>query len=210
MNSNDSPPWLRIAEQEAIMLGGATPSNSMYCMKKIIYNYHGLGAGYQQFANWCAAFVSYCLKKSGVNLGVFKGTACSQDFLKSTYFVQVEKPLYGSIAVWTNRHDDRFGHVAFTIGIGAIEEIASYSRAIVALGGNQSGTIKFSSFIGPESVNNFGDLYFSGFFFPQAYITAASYRERIAPEITWSNMEQLNKRISKLLTTKMDDSTTIN
>lgn len=160
---NYSPPWLQTAYQEALKFSGRNPADDPILKNIVSYYYHGYGAGYVQYANWCAAFVSFCLKKGGLDLGEFKGTACSQDFLNNPYFVNVSYPIYGCIAVWTNRDETRFGHVAFAIGKGKSKKDNSFNKSIIALGGNQSNTIKFSAFPGPESDNSKDVLHFSGF-----------------------------------------------
>lgn len=168
---NYAPPWLQTAYQEALKFSGRNPADNPMLKNIVSYYYHGFGAGYVQYANWSAAFVSFCLKKRGLDLKEFKGTACSQDFLSNPFFVKVSNPVYGCIAVWTNRQETRFGHVAFAIGMGKSKKDISFNTYIITLGGNQSNTIKFSAFPGPESDNSKDVLYFSGILISWGYST---------------------------------------
>lgn len=204
---NYAPSWLQIAYQEALKFSGRNPVNDPILKNIVSYYYHGFGAGYVQYANWCAAFVSFCLKKSGLDLGEFKGTACSQDFLNNSYFVKVNNPIYGCLAVWTNSDETRFGHVAFAIGIGKSKKDNSFNNAIITLGGNQSNTIKFSAFPGPEFDNSKDVLHFSGFLIPRDYSTNDDKTIHLKKMI-WRDVINLNHEISPSLHSRVCDTIT--
>lgn len=205
--ANYAPPWLQTAYQEALKFSGKNPADDHPLKNIVSYYYHGFGAGYIQYANWCAAFVSFCLKKSGLDLREFKGTACSQDFLSNPYFVKISNPVYGCIAVWTNRDDARFGHVAFAIGMGKSKKDNSFNKAIITLGGNQSNTIKFSLFPGPESDKSKDVLHFSGFLIPRGYSTKNDIAMPLR-KMVWSDFINLNYEISPSLHSHICDTTT--
>lgn len=204
---NYSPPWLQTAYQEALKFSGRNPADDPILKNIVSYYYHGFGAGYVQYANWCAAFVSFCLKKGGLDLGEFKGTACSQDFLNNPYFLNVSYPIYGCIAVWTNRDETRFGHVAFAIGKGKSKKDNSFNKSIIALGGNQSNTIKFSAFPGPESDNSKDVLHFSGFLIPRDHYSKNDITIPLK-KMVWSDFINLNHEISPSLHSHIYDTTT--
>lgn len=204
---NYTPPWLQTAYQEALKFSGRNPVDDPVLKNIVSYYYHGFGAGYVQYANWCAAFVSFCIKKSGLDLREFKGTACSQDLLSIPYFVKVSNPVYGCIAVWKNLEETRFGHVAFAIGMGKSKKDVSFNTSIITLGGNQSNTIKFSAFPGPESDNSKDVLYFSGFLIPRGYSTKNDITMPLK-KMVWSDFINLNNEISPSLHSHICDTTT--
>lgn len=203
-----TPSWLHTAYQEALMFSGRNPTDDPILKNIVSYYYHGFGAGYVQYANWCAAFVSFCLKQSGLDSGEFNGTACSQDFLNNPYFVKICNPVYGCIAVWTSREEMRFGHVAFAIGMGKSNKDASFNTSIIALGGNQSNTIKFSALPGPDSDNSNDILCFTSFMIPSIFSTKSNIFPPLK-KMFWNDYINLNYQISPSLHTCFGDSTTI-
>lgn len=88
----------------------------------------GVGRKLPYTEKYCAAFVCWCLKKAGVDIG--KGNAMASSF--NNYGTPVDKsnPPYGSI-MWVNFGGSR-NHVAFSGGMNE-------NGRIKMLGGNQSG-----------------------------------------------------------------------
>jgi uncharacterized protein (TIGR02594 family) len=92
---------------------------------------------------WCASFIAYCYKKSGIDFSHIKNPASSLAWLKFGY--EVNKPLYGSIAIKKRKGKGK-GHIAFVVGV------SKDMKYLYALGGNQSDMVcirryKVSKFI---------------------------------------------------------------
>ena len=80
--------------------------------------------------SWCAAFVSYCLRKA-YSYGFPKEACRSQWFLD--YGHKVEEPMIGDVVVFTDTFNDSFGHVGFYID--------ETERSVLVLGGNQKNEV---------------------------------------------------------------------
>ncbi|MFM9922482.1 LysM peptidoglycan-binding domain-containing protein [Variovorax sp. H27-G14] len=160
---NPSPgraPWMPIAIAEAKFRGGET---ELTLQEKI--NYHveiddGLKSLYESNNAWCAAFVNWCLAQANYpienasypNRKIAKARAHGfyevsgpKDKKESAYptirnplFVELDKPIYGAIAMVTSRsnHGNHVGFVYARTG----------SKELVVLGGNQNQRINFSPF----------------------------------------------------------------
>lgn len=81
---------------------------------------------------WCASFVNYCLKMEKYQMSQNKARAKS--FSSDPNFAQVDKPIFGAIAVFGRKGG---GHVAFVYGK------QKASENIIVLGGNQGDMITF-------------------------------------------------------------------
>lgn len=96
----------------------------------IVLFFHDVGYNEKTYPNdctpWCAATVSWCLKRSGKKLPA--KPASSQSFLR--YGRRVTDPVPGDLCVFTNIGDNALGHVGLFM--------ARNGDAISVLGGNQS------------------------------------------------------------------------
>jgi uncharacterized protein (TIGR02594 family) len=86
--------------------------------------------------SWCAAFVNYCLKKSGYN---YSHSLLAKDWLKNG--IEIKNPLPGDVVVfWRGKKNGWQGHVAFYI------KEDKENNLIYAYGGNQDGTVCLKPF----------------------------------------------------------------
>jgi uncharacterized protein (TIGR02594 family) len=90
---------------------------------------------------WCASFVNFCLKSSGVP---YEPSASSQFPISSKKFIKIDKPVYGCLMVMRNYvvETGKFagsGHVTFVYG-------RNENGRIACLGGNQKDSIKVSDY----------------------------------------------------------------
>ena len=162
-------PWMEVALREAKQWAGANERN-------IEDNYHDLSGSLNANLStaWCASFVNYCLKDSGCQ---YERSASSQFPISSRSFERIDKPVYGALVVLKNYRVDNgkahgTGHVTFLYGFNKLGRI-------VALGGNQGNTIKFSPYKaeGDSPMFNVGGKKapvwvvqrFFGFYVPSAY-----------------------------------------
>jgi uncharacterized protein (TIGR02594 family) len=120
--------WIRVAFNELGVKEWKSGSNPE------VEKYHD--AAKISWANddipWCASFVAYCYKKSGIDFTHIKNPASSLAWLKFGY--EVNKPLYGSIAIKKRKGKGK-GHIAFVIGI------SKDMKYLYALGGNQNDMV---------------------------------------------------------------------
>lgn len=83
---------------------------------------------------WCAAFVNWCLWKSGAK---HTGSLAARSFLK--WGQPVEKPQIGDVVIlWRIKPTSSFGHVGFFV-----KETSKY---VFLLGGNQSNSVNITAF----------------------------------------------------------------
>lgn len=93
--------------------------------------------------DWCAAFVNYCLVTSG-HVGTDHPGARSFYWNRKRQFVALETPVVGSIAV---RRYPPFSDPSWVSGPGHVGFVVSFtSTSVTLLGGNQSNTVKTSTF----------------------------------------------------------------
>ena len=86
--------------------------------------------------SWCAAFLNYCLKKSGHN---YMNSLIAKDWLK--YGVETKNPQPGDVIVfWREKRSGWKGHVAFFI------KEDKTNGLIYAYGGNQEGRVCLKKF----------------------------------------------------------------
>jgi uncharacterized protein (TIGR02594 family) len=82
-------------------------------------------------ANWCAAFVSYCFKKTGQSpLTGFDGMRAKT--YADKYGKEVTRPVYGALAIFER---GGAGHIGFVVGYNKV------TKAIQLLGGNQGNAV---------------------------------------------------------------------
>jgi uncharacterized protein (TIGR02594 family) len=99
--------------------------------------------------DWCAAFVNWCLQRSG-----YSGTGHpgSRSFFwnKNHNFVKIKEPIYGSIAVF---RDQPFGDPTWQSGTGHVGFVVDWSDShLTLLGGNQNKTVKQSTY--PKTIKS--------------------------------------------------------
>lgn len=136
------PPWIREAEKH---LGKTETARIVKDDPWIRLLFEELGTQAYSWAqnrtvveaNWCAAFVSYCLKKTGQSpLTEFDGMRALA--YANKYGTEITRPVYGALAIVTR---DGGGHIGFVVGYN------KETGVISMLGGNQgkSVTIKEES-----------------------------------------------------------------
>ena len=153
-------PWMHIAIAEAKLRGGET---ELTLQDKI--NYHeeiddGFKALYGSSNAWCAAFVNWCLLQakypidnpSYPNHRITKARAhgfyevngprekkeSTSKMVRNPLFVELEKPIYGAIAMVTSS-SHHGSHVGFVYA-------KSGAKELILLGGNQNQRINFAPF----------------------------------------------------------------
>ena len=113
---------------------------------KILNTYREVGAPQNSDdVPWCAAFVGYVLKTSG--LTYLKGNLSSVAYAKYGKEVPIDKPSewrQWDIVVWSHTSKPGTGHVAFLNGVTGNGQ--SLSEQISALGGNQGNGVKISRY----------------------------------------------------------------
>lgn len=93
--------------------------------------------------DWCAAFVNFCLVKSGY-IGTDHPGARSFFWNKKNQFVKLVQPRYGAIAV---RRYAPFIDVTWATGEGHVGFVHSWtSTTVELLGGNQGETVRLQTF----------------------------------------------------------------
>lgn len=145
----NKPNWISIAEGEL----GVKEIRGKSHNPRVI-EYHSTTGGFKDDETpWCASFVTWVMKKAGVDGGF--GTAWAQGW--NNYGKAADGPAYGAVGVI--KHTAKTGHVGFVIG--------KQGDNIILLGGNQGNMVKKSSY--PISK-------FIGFRFPSGYdIPADAY-----------------------------------
>ncbi len=126
------PPWIR----EAYKHKGVTETAPMVrddAFVRMLFQDQGLYDSWAidqtvSAANWCAAFVSYCLRKAGESaLEGFNGIRALE---YASYGTRVDRMVYGAIAVVQRSGG---GHVGFVVG--------KEGDNIIMLGGNQGNAV---------------------------------------------------------------------
>jgi uncharacterized protein (TIGR02594 family) len=139
--------WMSIAEQEAALPEHERSTWPDPKENPRIVEYFRVAAAWFEHegdeTDWCAAFVNYCLVKSG-HFGTDHPGARSFFWNKKGQFIKLNAPKKGAIAVrrYSPFNDPKWqtgkGHVGFIV--------SSTSSTITLLGGNQSNTVKVQSF----------------------------------------------------------------
>lgn len=143
-------PWMPVAIAEAKTRYGKREE-----VLEAEIDYHveiGDGSKFLSQRAWCAAFANWCLLKAGYpvdNVGFRERRATlgrAHGFyeidegrkIRNPLFVEMDKPIYGAIAVATRRNGHGY-HVGFAYGKAG-------GKNLILLGGNQDDRIKFSPF----------------------------------------------------------------
>lgn len=154
-------PWMKIAEEQARRFKGAKEGEIQKTLNFQKEVHTGQDSMLGSSHAWCAAFVNWCLLQAGYEVDnetfadhvAAKGRAhgfyeVTRDKLKkgqrsvpqvrNPRFASLDVPVFGAVAMVTNRSGHGH-HVGFVYARPS-------SNQVVLLGGNQSDTIKFSSF----------------------------------------------------------------
>ena len=134
--TGDGPKWLQIARGE-LQKGVREWPGARHNPEVMKY---GKEVGFttdDKNHPWCAAFVRWCLKKSGVSVSGLTGAAKSVS--KSPAFERIQQPLYGCVAT-KNRSSPNAkpwqGHVGFWVGRKGGSDLY--------LGGNQGNKVSIA------------------------------------------------------------------
>ena len=127
--------WLEIAKKE---IGVKESAGNNDNNKRILEYLKTCSSQYKtDEIPWCAAFLKWCFKKSG--LSTFKLTAAARSFSQSSSLIKLKEPYFGSIVVFKYNNNIRWsGHVGILIDI--------INNNLKILGGNQSDQVKYSYF----------------------------------------------------------------
>ncbi len=158
--SSGRTPWMPVAIAEAKLRGGET---ELTLQEKI--NYHiaiddGFKSLYGSNNAWCAAFVNWCLLQAKYPIdnttffdrryakarahgffevrGPKEKSEKTAPLVRNPLFVELDKPIYGAIAMVTSR-SHHGSHVGFVYA-------KSGAKELILLGGNQNQRINFSPF----------------------------------------------------------------
>ena len=171
-------PWMNIALREAKQWKGVSERN-------IADNYHALvgwGATYKDMVGtkraWCASYVNYCLQETGYTK--WKSAPTAKDVAKDPNFIQIDKPIYGAIALY------RTSHVCFVFA-----SIPNNSRRFIRLGGNQGDQITCEE----RSIDGYR------FFVPKTYKQHADV-QGLAPAQTLADVKKLGLPIGSSTSTR--------
>jgi uncharacterized protein (TIGR02594 family) len=156
-------PWMAFAIAEAKRLVGKTED----VIEKEGTNYHtaihdDMKTMVGDTNAWCAAFANWCLMQAGYPIDSRRWREVARGFyshdetdgkghyVQNPLYVQLEKPIFGAIAVVVKKKSDYGHHVGFF-----------YSQpgdsSVVLLGGNQSDRIMFTQYstVGDDSYRYF-------------------------------------------------------
>ncbi len=176
-------PWMAFAIAEAKRLKGMTEAD----IEAGGTNYHtaikdGIKSMIGNNNAWCAAFVNWCLLQAGYPIDTKGGWAArargiyshdSRDeqnrLIQNPLFSQIQKPIYGCIALVVIAKSSQGKHVGF---VYAQED----DKTLVVLGGNQSDRICFDAI--PIEARGKKLLYFV----PASYQQQASTDEKLTLE----------------------------
>lgn len=182
--------------------------------KEIDYHVE-VGDGSRSLSNmaWCAAFANWCLSKSGypvTNTGFRDRRATlgrahgfyemdEKEKIRNPLFVELDKPIYGAIAVATYRSGHGY-HVGFAYG-------KEGPGNLILLGGNQDDKINFSPFNMSllQTIETYGKdgrkikktvkhSKFLRYFVPVSYFSEAQ-KDLAEPGLDQLDVDDLNKLI---------------
>lgn len=154
-------PWMNFAEAKAREFKGAKEAEIQKTLNFHTEVHTGQTSMVGSTHAWCAAFVNWCLMQAGyevdnktfadhvyakgrahafyeVTQAKLKKGERSVPKVRNPLFVQIDKPVFGAVAMVTGP-GGRGHHVGFVYAKSGPNEL-------VLLGGNQSDTIKFSPF----------------------------------------------------------------
>ncbi len=141
-------PWMKIVLDEAANYGGYKEGEDP--LKARIKNaYFNINAGGDKYdptqIAWCAAFACWCLGKAGYpNPKTYSSQSFRPEWKTTTaggnqsHMRKIAEPVYGCIIVWNDINTPSHGHVAFCYGKQA-------DGRLIAIGGNQSDSLKFTA-----------------------------------------------------------------
>jgi uncharacterized protein (TIGR02594 family) len=126
-NAGGKPKWLQVAEGEIGVqeIVGAKHND------RVLEYHQTTGKFGTDEVPWCASFVNWVHKQSGIS-----GTGSALAMSYNNWGKKVDKPAYGAVAVFS--HGGGKGHVGFVVG--------KQGSNILVLGGNQSNSVKISSY----------------------------------------------------------------
>lgn len=173
LSASQTPPWLTIAIAQAKEIHG----RNEHQVDAMIRKYHkGATGSALKGADtaWCASFVSWALKESGIhNTPQSAGSRFFRDESDGKGFGKGLKPIpkgeerLGDIAVWANLDKDgnykETGHVSFVIG-------KDKDGKELFLGGNQSNTLGVKHYTTEDTEHRA----FVGFFRPESAVSTST------------------------------------
>lgn len=126
------PPWLTVARREIGVreaFGEADNARIIEYLKTT----HIVPAQYHDETAWCAAFVGWCLEKSGIEPS---RKAKARSYV--TWGAELEQPELGCVVVLTRGTNPNQGHVGFYVGEDGSD--------ILLLGGNQNNAVSIAPY----------------------------------------------------------------
>ncbi len=129
MEYRNNTPWMDAAYEEMKQEIQETGDNPEILKYFDYTQLKGSAASKTDQTAWCAAFVNYCLEKSGTT-----GTMHALAFSFKNWGEKIQNPAFGSIAI------HKKSHVGFVIG-------KNNKGSIVLLGGNQNNAVNMSPFL---------------------------------------------------------------
>lgn len=168
-------PWMITALKEAELRAGQREDE----IGKSINYHHQTGQRWFKSLSgeanaWCASFVNYCLMVAGYPMSINKARAKS--FSMDSSFVEVDKPIYGAIAVFGRAGG---GHAAFVYGK------EKGTDKVIVIGGNQGDMI---TFVARSAIRGL-----IGYFVPLPYKLFAD--TEMKTELTEYQADSLNKEL---------------
>lgn len=151
-NDQRRAPWMIYAIAEAKRLRGMEEAE----IEASGTNYHtaikdGIKTMVGDKNAWCAAFVNWCLLQAGYPIDTKGGWAArargiyshderdeNGNFVQNPLFTQIQKPIYGCIALVTGIKNNIGTHVGFVYG-------KENDKRLAILGGNQTNRVMFTS-----------------------------------------------------------------
>ncbi len=122
-----TPPWITIAQAE---IGVREISGKRHHPR--IIEYHSATGGFSDDETpWCASFVNWVLQQAGQ-----EGTGSARALSFRSYGRQLERPAYGSIAVFS--YGGGRGHIGFVVG--------HQGNKLLILGGNQGNQVQVRAY----------------------------------------------------------------
>jgi uncharacterized protein (TIGR02594 family) len=141
-------PWMKIVLNEAKNYGGYKEGEDPL-RSRIKSAYFNINPGGDKNdptkTAWCAAFACWCLEKTGYpNPRSYASQSFRPEWKSTTArgnqsrMRKINEPVYGCLIVWNDTKTPSHGHVAFCYGKQA-------DGRLIALGGNQSDSLKFTA-----------------------------------------------------------------
>ncbi len=162
-------PWMKIVMDECKNYGGYNEGEDP--LKSRVKNgYFNINpGGYRNDPTktaWCAAFACWCLGKAGYpNPQSYSSQSFRPEWKTTTArgnqsrMRKIAEPVYGCLIVWNDLATPTHGHVAFCYGKQA-------DGRLIAIGGNQSNSLKFTARI--AGAKEWGQV-IVGYYLPENY-----------------------------------------